>query len=146
MPHARRGWVRHQQVCTRVDSEGRKNCCSSCPARGSNPGSSDSNSDALTTELYDTLFADAHRISLLLLLFVCSLCFFVLLLTYSAECLQSSCTIFHLNVHKVRKAKWEHGQYFSAQSVHTPSAVKGLKTSKPSYDGQPQSPATNNVK
>ena len=43
--------VRHNQVCTRLDSEGDKTCLSTCPARGSNPGSSALNSDALTTEL-----------------------------------------------------------------------------------------------
>ena len=36
--------------CTKVDSEGQKNCLSSCPARGSNPGSLDLNSDSLTAE------------------------------------------------------------------------------------------------
>ena len=35
----------------KVDSEGEKNSCSPCPARGSNPGSSELNSDSLTTEL-----------------------------------------------------------------------------------------------
>ena len=52
VPYTQRG-VRHKQVCTRVDSERRrpKTCPSPCPARGSNPGSSDLNSDALTTEL-----------------------------------------------------------------------------------------------
>ena len=45
------GGVRHKQVCTRVDSERQKNCSSPCPARGSNPGSSDLDSDSLTTEL-----------------------------------------------------------------------------------------------
>ena len=47
----REGGVRHKRVCTRVDSEGQKSRSSPCPARGSNPGSSDLNSDALTTEL-----------------------------------------------------------------------------------------------
>ena len=41
----------HKQVCTRVDSQGQTNFSSPCPARGSNPGSSDFNSDSLTTEL-----------------------------------------------------------------------------------------------
>ena len=36
----------------RVDSEGQKKCFSLCSARGSNPGSSDLNPDALTTELH----------------------------------------------------------------------------------------------
>ena len=31
--------VRHKEACTRVDSEGQKNCPSPCFARGSNPGS-----------------------------------------------------------------------------------------------------------
>ena len=67
--YTRRG-VRHKQVCIRVDSEERKtvphpDLCgwlgvkqqlsiylsSPCPARGLNPGSSDLNSDSLTTEL-----------------------------------------------------------------------------------------------
>ena len=48
--YTRRG-VRHKQVCTRVDSEEQKNGLSPCPTRGSNPGSSDSNSNAETTEL-----------------------------------------------------------------------------------------------
>ena len=43
--------VRYKHVCTRVDSEGHKNCELPFPARGSNPGSSDLNSDSLTTEL-----------------------------------------------------------------------------------------------
>ena len=43
--------VRHKQVCTKVDSEGQKNCPSPSPTRGSNPGFSDLNSDALTIEL-----------------------------------------------------------------------------------------------
>ena len=38
---------RHKQELTRRD---RKNCSSPCPAKGSNPGSSDLNSDSLTTE------------------------------------------------------------------------------------------------
>ena len=42
---------RHEQVCTRVDSEGQNKCSPPCPARGSNPGSSGLNSDPLTTEL-----------------------------------------------------------------------------------------------
>ena len=42
--------VRQKQICTSVDSEGLKHCPSPWPARGSNPGSSDLNSDALTTE------------------------------------------------------------------------------------------------
>ena len=46
----RRG-ARQKQVCTRVDSEEHKNCCSPCPARGSNPGSSGLKSDSLATEL-----------------------------------------------------------------------------------------------
>ena len=48
--HERRGWRgdRHKQVCTRVDSEGQKNCASPCPARGLNPGSSYLNFDSLT--------------------------------------------------------------------------------------------------
>ena len=51
MPYTRSG-VRHKQVRARVDSEGKKNCASPCPAGGSNPGSADLNSDALTaTEL-----------------------------------------------------------------------------------------------
>ena len=50
VPFTRRG-VRHNQVCTRVDSEGQKKCLSPSPARGSNPGSSDLNSDSLSTEL-----------------------------------------------------------------------------------------------
>ena len=49
-PYTRRK-VRHKQGCIRVDSEGQKNCFSSCPARGSNLGFSDLNSDSLTTEL-----------------------------------------------------------------------------------------------
>ena len=40
----------HEQVCTRVDTEGHGNCLSPCPAKGSNPGSSVLNSDCLTTE------------------------------------------------------------------------------------------------
>ena len=40
-----------KQVCTRIDSEGQKICTSPCPARGSNPGSSDFNSDVQTTEI-----------------------------------------------------------------------------------------------
>ena len=48
--YTRRG-VRHTHVCTSVYSEGQKNCRSPCPARGSNPGSLDFKSDALTTEL-----------------------------------------------------------------------------------------------
>ena len=43
--------VRHKQVCTRVDSEGQNMCLSPCPARGSNPGSSDFNSDFLISEV-----------------------------------------------------------------------------------------------
>ena len=48
-----RSGVRHKQVCARVDSEGQKHCPSPgpCPARGSNPGSSDLNSYAVTTEV-----------------------------------------------------------------------------------------------
>ena len=42
------GGVRHKEV---VDSEGHKSGMRPCPARGSNPGSSDGNSDALTTDL-----------------------------------------------------------------------------------------------
>ena len=44
--------VRRKEVCTRVDLEGQKNCfsVSPCPAMGSNPGSSDFNSDSWTTE------------------------------------------------------------------------------------------------
>ena len=49
--YKQKGPVRHKQVCTRVDLEGQKKCPSPCPARGSNPGSSDLNSDALTTGL-----------------------------------------------------------------------------------------------
>ena len=45
MLYSQRG-VRYKQMCTRVDSEGYKNC----PTKGSNPGSSDLNCDALTTE------------------------------------------------------------------------------------------------
>ena len=39
----------HKQVCTKVDSEGQKNCLSPCPTRtmGSNSGSWEQNSDAL---------------------------------------------------------------------------------------------------
>ena len=49
--HTQRG-VRHRQVCTGADLEGhKKNCPSPCPTRGSNPGSLDLKSDALTTEL-----------------------------------------------------------------------------------------------
>ena len=36
-------------VTITVDSEGHKNCVFPCPARGSNPGSSDLNSDSLIT-------------------------------------------------------------------------------------------------
>ena len=43
--------VKHKQVCTSVHLEEQKNCPSPCPAKGSNPGSADWNSDALTTEL-----------------------------------------------------------------------------------------------
>ena len=46
-----KGGARHKQVCTRVDSGGHKNCLWPCPARGSNPGSSGLNSDAVTTDL-----------------------------------------------------------------------------------------------
>ena len=49
--HTHEGGVRHKQFCIRVDSEGQKNCSSPCPTRGSNPRSSDLNSDALTTDL-----------------------------------------------------------------------------------------------
>ena len=54
VPYTRRRGVRHRQVCTRVDSEGPEKTLllTLYPARGSNPGSSDLNSDALTTELY----------------------------------------------------------------------------------------------
>ena len=44
------GGVRHK-VCTSGDQEGQTNATSHFPARGSNPGSSDLNSDSLTTEL-----------------------------------------------------------------------------------------------
>ena len=48
--YSRKG-VTHNQVCTGVVSEGHKNACfSPGPARGSNPGSSDLNSNCLTTE------------------------------------------------------------------------------------------------
>ena len=39
--------VRHKQICTRIDSGGQKNSASPCPAKGSNPGSSDFKSNAL---------------------------------------------------------------------------------------------------
>ena len=60
--------VRDKQVCTRVDSEGHENCPSPCPARGTNPGSSDLNSDSLTTELLPgptvcTFSGELHLIS-----------------------------------------------------------------------------------
>ena len=40
--------VGHKDVCTRVDSRGQKHCWPPCPARESNPGSLDFNSDALS--------------------------------------------------------------------------------------------------
>ena len=40
--------VRYKQVCIRLDSEGQTNCSSPCPARGSNHGSWDLISDALS--------------------------------------------------------------------------------------------------
>ena len=43
--------VRHKQICTRVDSEGQKNCSSPCATRGSNSGSWCLNSDSLATEI-----------------------------------------------------------------------------------------------
>ena len=49
--HEEAGSCRHKQVCTgSVDSERQKNWILPRPARGSNPGSSDLNSDAVTTE------------------------------------------------------------------------------------------------
>ena len=45
------GGVRHKQVCTRVDSEGQKKCFLLCQPVDQTPGSSDSNSDTLATEL-----------------------------------------------------------------------------------------------
>ena len=45
------GGQAQSSLLTRVDSEGRKHYCSPCPARGSNPGSLNFNSDSLTTEL-----------------------------------------------------------------------------------------------
>ena len=54
------GGVRHKQVCTRLDSEGLgEKTLSRCPARGSNPGCSDLNSDARTTELRPLFSATA---------------------------------------------------------------------------------------
>ena len=42
----------YEQVCTRFDSEGQKtDCCPAAPPGDSKPGSSDLNSDALTSEL-----------------------------------------------------------------------------------------------
>ena len=46
VPYTRRG-VRRKPICTRVDSEGQKNCSPPCPARGSNPGSSDFDFDSV---------------------------------------------------------------------------------------------------
>ena len=43
--------VRYKQVCTKVYSEGQKNSFSQCCTRLSNSGSSNLNSDALTTDL-----------------------------------------------------------------------------------------------
>ena len=54
--------VRHKQVCTRVDSEGQKNRPSPCPTRGSNPRSSDFNSDTLTTESGPPSNAPCHDV------------------------------------------------------------------------------------
>ena len=45
------GWQAQTSLRTRVDLEGEKNRTSPCPARGSNPGSSDLNSDDRPSEL-----------------------------------------------------------------------------------------------
>ena len=45
--HTHEGGSGTTQVYTRADLEKQKNCPSSCFAKGSNPGSSDLNSDAL---------------------------------------------------------------------------------------------------
>ena len=52
--------VRHKQVCTRINLEGQKNCCSPCPTRVSNAGSLDLNSDSLRRSVVQWVRRCAH--------------------------------------------------------------------------------------
>ena len=85
--------VRHKHVCTRVDSEWQKKKSPPCPARGSNPGSSHFNFDALTNVPWSPYFIFTEgNIGYCFTLYRIAICYIVLC------CFVLYCIVFYCDI------------------------------------------------